>query len=160
MRFRWRGFPDRRDGPGTVQLDPAAARLMRLVTLLELVDRAVVLQREADEVIVACGLPGETPGSVARRGRQVAAEYARIQGWVQDLCEGDEPGSLPRRIAELLCYHTEMLDLSLKLAFPRYRSSKLERRRRTLTGLGEPARILRESQAALRWWIEELDVRP
>ncbi|WP_236792552.1 hypothetical protein [Amycolatopsis sp. GM8] len=160
MRLRWRGFAVRRDGPGSVQLDPAAARLLRLGTLLQLVDRAVALQEEADAVIIACGRPGETPGSVARRGRQVAAEYARIQGWVLDLCEGDEPWSLPRRIGELLSYHTEMLDMSLKLAFPRYRSAKLERRRRALTGLGEPARTLRETRSALRIWIDDLEVRP
>jgi hypothetical protein len=160
MRFRWRSFPARRDGPSSVQLDPAAARLLRLGTLLELVHRAVALQDEADEVIVACAQPGETPGSVARRGRRVGAEYARIQGWALDLCEGDEPGSLPRRIGELLSYHTEMLDLSLKLAFPRYRSAKLEHRRRALTGLGEPARTLCDTEAALRMWIDELDVSP
>lgn len=160
MRFRWRVLPVRRAGPSTVQLDPAAARRLRLGTLLHLVDRAVALQSEADEVILACAQPGETPGSVARRGRRVAAEYARLQGWALDLCEPDEPGSLPRRIAELLSYHTELLDVSLKLAFPRYRSERLERRRRALCGLGEPARILRDTQVALRMWLDELDVSP
>ncbi|GHF33344.1 hypothetical protein FHX82_005270 [Amycolatopsis bartoniae] len=134
--------------------ETAAARRLRLVTLLELVRRAVELQDDADEVIAACGLPGEPPVSVARRGRQVGAEYARLQGWVLDLCEDDEPGTLARRIGELLSYHTEMLDLSLKLAFPRYRSPRLERRRQELTGLGEPARTLRETEAALRLWLD------
>ncbi|MTD56419.1 hypothetical protein [Amycolatopsis pithecellobii] len=152
----WWRVPARRDGQGTIQLDPAAARLLRLSTLLQLADRAVELQAEADAVIAACGGPGETPGSVARRGRRVGAEYARLQGWALDLCEDDEAGSLPCRIGELLCYHTEMLDLSLRLAFPRYRSAKLERRRRALSGLGEPARALRDSRAALRMWIEEI----
>jgi hypothetical protein len=160
MRFRWRGFSVRRGGPSTVQLDPAAARLLRLGTLLQLVDRAVALQREADEVILACAQPGEPPSSVARRGRGVAAEYARLQGWALDLCEADDPGSLPRRISELLSYHTEMLDVSLKLAFPRYRTERLERRRLALSGLGEPAAILRDTEAALRMWIDELDVSP
>lgn len=156
MRFRWRGFPVRRDGPGTVQLDPAAARLLRLATLLQLVDRAVALQPEAEEVIIACAQPGETPGSVARRGRRVAADYARVQGWALDLCEGEQPGSLLRRITELLSYHTEMLDLALKLAFPCYRSERLERRRRALDGLGEPARTLREAGTALRMWVDDV----
>ena len=130
--------------------ETAAARRMRLVTLLELVRRAVELQDEADEVIAACGLPGEPPVAVARRGRRVAGEYARLQGWALDLAEADEPESPARRVGELLSYHTEMLDLSLKLAFPRYRSANLEDRRRALAGLGEPARLLREAEAALR----------
>ncbi|GAA5168049.1 MULTISPECIES: hypothetical protein [Amycolatopsis] len=152
MRFRWRSSPAHRGGQGDVALDPAAARSLRPVTLLELVRRAIALQAEAHEVIVACGRPGETPWAVARRGRRVAGEYARLQGWAQDLCEDEAPGSLPRRVAELLTYHTEMLDLSLKLAFPRYRSERLEARRRALTGLGEPARVLRETEVELRLW--------
>lgn len=62
----------------------------------------------------------------------------------------------PRRITELLHYHAELIDVALKLAFPRYHSPKLERRRLALTGLGTPAVVLREAEFALRLWIEEL----
>ncbi|HEY2700166.1 MAG TPA: hypothetical protein VGJ45_32230 [Pseudonocardiaceae bacterium] len=62
----------------------------------------------------------------------------------------------PRRITELLHYHAELIDVALKLAFPRYHSPKLDRRRLALTGLGTPAVVLREAEFALRLWIEEL----
>ena len=50
-----------------------------------------------------------------------------------------------------------MLDASVTLAFPKYRSPRLKRRRRALAGLGEPARTLREAEAALRLRITELE---
>jgi hypothetical protein len=134
--------------PAGVQLDPATAELVRLAALLEVVLRAVDLQDEADAVIHGCALPGETPCEVARRGRQVAGEYGRLCGWAEDLSLVYSPGSVPRRIGGLLRYHLEMLDVALKLAFPRYRSAKLERRRLALTGLGEPARALRDRDGA------------
>ena len=139
-----------------VRLDPAAAEALRLRSLLAIVTRAVQLQAEAEDVLAACAQPGETPTIVARHGQRVAADYGRLHGWAMDLCGGDAAGSLPRRITELLHYHAELIDVALKLAFPRYYSEKLERRRLALTGLGPPALVLRDSEAALRLWIDEL----
>jgi hypothetical protein len=137
-------------------LDPATAEALRLSALLEVVVRAVELQDRADEVIVACAEPGETPCAVARRGRVVAGEYGRMSGWADDLTAGDAVDSLPCRITGLVRYHLEMVDVALKLAFPRYRSERLERRRLALDGLGEPGWALRHAEAALRTRIDEL----
>jgi hypothetical protein len=142
--------------PASVRLDPHAAESLRLRSLLAIVTRAVELQTEADEVLVACSQPGETPSVVARRGQQVAADYGRLHGWAMDLCGNDSADSLPRRITQLLHYHAELIDVALKLAFPRYYSAKLERRRLALTGLGPPAIVLREAEVTLRLWIDEL----
>ncbi|WNV88356.1 hypothetical protein [Umezawaea sp. Da 62-37] len=138
------------------RLDPATAEVLRLNTLLEIVVRAVALQDQADEVIVACALPGDTSYEVARRGRKVAGEYGRLSGWADDLCADDAPESLPARVGGLVRYHLGMLDTAVKLAFPRYRTEGLERRRMAMTGLGEPARALRVQELALRSWIAEL----
>ncbi|HJP75550.1 MAG TPA: hypothetical protein VJ914_14870 [Pseudonocardiaceae bacterium] len=149
----------RRKGPGEptgVRLDADAAEALRLRSLLAVVLRAVALQPEADEVLAACAAPSETSSVIARRGQRVAADYCRLYGWAMDLCGNDPVDSLPHRITQLLHYHAELIDVALKLAFPRYRSAELERRRMALTGLGEPAQVLRDAEVALRLWIDEL----
>lgn len=138
-------------------LDAAAAEALRLSALLEVVVRAVALQGRADDVIGRCSLPGETPWTVARRGSAVAGEYGRLPGWADDLADHCAPESLPGRITALLRYHLEMVDAALKLAFPRYRTERLERVRMSLTGLGEPAWALRDAETALRARIDELN---
>jgi hypothetical protein len=142
--------------PASVRPGPGAAESLRLRSLLAIVTRAVELRSEAEDVLAACSRSGETPAVVARRGQRVAADYGRLHGWAVDLCGNDAAESLPRRIVQLLHYHAELIDVALKLAFPRYHSEKLERRRLALTGLGPPALVLRDAEAALRWWIEEL----
>jgi hypothetical protein len=138
-------------------LDPATAEALRLSALLEVVVRAVALQDRADDVIGGCALPGETPCAVARQGREVAGEYGRLSGWADDLAGDCAPGSLPDRITALLRYHLGMVDTALKLAFPRYRTERLESRRLSLSGLGEPAWALRSAETALRARIDELN---
>ncbi|MFD7659662.1 hypothetical protein ACFV4N_37290 [Actinosynnema sp. NPDC059797] len=154
MRLRPR--IEHRRSPGSVRLDPVAEQRVRLGTLLEVVSRAVALQDRADEVIRDCAWPGEVPGEVARCGQVVAGEYARLFGWAADLAW---PDPAPRRVGELLNYHLAMLDTALKLAFPRCRTERLERHRLALTGLGRPARELREWEDVLRRRIAELDRR-
>ena len=156
MRFRLRGRSRQAVAGSSPIIDPATAEALRLSALLEVVVRAVELQDRADEVIDACSRPGETPYAVARRGRVVAGDYGRMSGWANDLAAGYAVDSLPCRITGLLRYHLEMVDVALKLAFPRYRTEKLERRRLALTGLGEPAWALRHAEAVLRTRIEEL----
>jgi len=147
---------DKHSQPLGVLLDPDAAELLRLQSLLAIVLRAVALQAEAEAVLSGCAQPGDTPSSIARRGQLVAADYGRLHGWAMDLCGHDTADSLPRRITQLLHYHAEIIDVALKLAFPCYRSPKLERRRLALTGLGAPAQVLRDAEVTLRLWITEL----
>jgi hypothetical protein len=149
IRMRFRTSP-----PPAVRLDPVAADLVRFSSLLQIVMRAVAWQDQADAVILECAQPGETPREVACRGREVAGEYGRLSGWAADLGAHD---ALTRRAGELIRYHVEMLDVTLKLAFPLYRSEKLERRRLALTGLGRPAQDLRNVEAALRARVAELE---
>lgn len=136
------------------RLDPATVELVRLGSLLQVVLRAVELQAEADTVIAECARPGETSYEAARRGRRVAGEYGRLSGWAADLGDTDP---LSRRIGELLRCHLYLLDLALKLAFPKYRTENLERRRLEMTGLGGPAQALRDTEVVLRMRIAELE---
>ena len=128
-----------------------------LRSLLEVAARAVELQPAAEEIIRACAQRGDIPGEVARRGGRIASDYFRLRGWALDLIGDADRASLQCRVCELLHYHGEMVDMCLKLAFPRFPSARLEQRRRSLTGLGEPARTLREARAALAMWISDLE---
>lgn len=137
-------------------LDPATAELVRLGALLEVVVQAVALQARAEAVIVSCAQPGDTSWEIARTGRAVAGQYGRLTGWAADLVWQTDRPPPPQRVVELLRYHLGMLDCALKLAFPRYRSERLERRRLAMTGLGAPARELRDLETTLRTRITTL----
>ena len=137
-------------------LDAATAELVRLSALLEVVVQAVALQDRAEAVIASCAQPGETSWEVARSGRAVAAQYGRLSGWAADLVWQTDRPPPPQRVVELLRYHLGMLDCALKLAFPRYRTDRLESRRLAMTGLGAPARELRDLETAFRTRITTL----
>lgn len=148
IRGRWR----RGQSTSTV------ARLTAgLVALLDVVTRAVELQAAAEEIIAACATPGDTPVAVARRGGRIAAEYYRLYGWAADLARGADAGSVQARTAELIHYHARILDVCLKLAFPKIDSPNLEHRRCAQDGLGEPGRTLRETRVLLVMWLNELE---
>jgi hypothetical protein len=143
-------------GRGTpVAANAAAERRIRLAGLVDVVTRAVALQAAAEDVIAACAAPGDTPAAVARRGGRIAAEYYRLHGWAADLARGGAPDSLPARAVELIHYHATMLDMYLKLAFPRISTPVLEHRRCEFDGFGEPARVLRETRVLLVLWLNE-----
>ncbi|GHH39300.1 hypothetical protein [Lentzea cavernae] len=137
--------------------DSTSARLVALRSLLEVATRAVALQPAAEQIIGACAQPGDTPVQVARQGSRIASDYCRLHGWAMDLIGNADRASLEFRVTQLLHYHSEMVDTCLKLAFPKFRSPRLEQRRLALRGLGEPARTLRDAQAALALWISDLE---
>ncbi|ONI84714.1 hypothetical protein ALI22I_29825 [Saccharothrix sp. ALI-22-I] len=141
-------------------LDPATAELVRLEALLEVVVQAVALQDRAEAIIVGCAQPGDTSWEIARHGRVVAGQYGRLSSWAADLVWPTDRPPPPQRIVELLRYHLGMLDSALKLAFPQYRSDRLEHRRLSMTGLGAPARELRDIETALRTRIAALTPTP
>ncbi|MET9224620.1 hypothetical protein [Lentzea sp. NPDC003310] len=151
------GRRPRRGAAAAGATDSAAARLVALRSLLEVATRAVALQPAAEQVIDACAQPGDVPAQVARRGGRVASDFCRLHGWAVDLAGAADRASLEFRVAELLHYHAQMIDTCLKLAFPKFRSPRLEQRRLALCGLGEPARTLRDAQAALALWIADLE---
>jgi hypothetical protein len=135
----------------------AAARLVALRSLLEVATCAVALQPAAEQIILACAEPGDVPAQVAREGGPIVSGYCRLHGWALDIIGDADRASLEFRVTELLHYHAEMIDTCLKLAFPKCRSPRLEQRRLELRGLGEPARTLRDAQAALALWISDLE---
>ena len=135
----------------------AAARLVALRSLLEVATHAVALQPAAEQIIDACAQPGDVPAQVARRGGRVASDYCRLHGWAMDLIGDADRASLEFRVTQLLHYHAQMIDTCLKLAFPKFRSPRLEQRRLALRGLGEPARTLQDARAALALWISDLE---
>lgn len=129
----------------------------RLTALAAVVEHGIRLQPDAEETIAECCRPGETPTEVARRGGRIVSEYARLFRLAEDLSGTAGPGSLQVRIAELLMYHATTVEGCLKLAFSQFWSPKAQRDGHSHTGLGEPARTLREARAALRMWIADLE---
>jgi hypothetical protein len=126
-----------------------------LTALIEIVEQGVRAQPNAEETIAECCRAGEVPLDVARRGGRIVSEYARLHREAADHDAG--PGSLQNRVAELLMYHATTVEGCLKLAFSHFWSPKAQRDGHTHSGLGEPARTLRESGAALRLWLDDLE---
>lgn len=127
----------------------------RLRALAGLVDQAVLAQPNAEEVIAECCRPGDTPADVARRGGRVISEYASLYESACELVGAEGPGTLPGRIIELLMYHAETVEECLRLAFPRFRCATRQGHKHS--GLGVPARTLREAKVALQMWIADLE---
>lgn len=151
------GHRSRRAADPLHKRDSSAAQLPVLRSLLEIATRAVTLQPAAEEVILTCAQPGDVPGQVARRASRIAADYFRLHGWALDLIRDADRASLQFRVTELVHYHAAMVDMCLKLAFPKVASAKLEQRRQSFDGLGESARTLREARVALALWISEIE---
>jgi hypothetical protein len=124
--------------------------------LIEIVEQGIRAQPNAEETIAECCRPGEIPPEVARRGGRTVSEYARLHREAVDL-GGAAPGSLQARVAELLLEHATTVDGCLKLAFSQFWIPKVQRCGHSHTGLGEPARTLREAGAALRIWLADLE---
>jgi hypothetical protein len=132
-----------------------AALAGSLAALIEIVEQGVRAQPNAEETIAECCRAGEVPRDVARRGGRVISEYARLHEEATEHSAG--PGSLQNRVAELLLYHATTVEGCLKLAFSRFWGPQAQRDGHTHSGLGEPARTLRESAAALRMWLNDLE---
>ncbi|HEV2778880.1 MAG TPA: hypothetical protein VGX25_05710 [Actinophytocola sp.] len=134
-----------------------AQELADLRALLAIVDRAIGLQERAVAVIRACAAPGEPPTSVAREGGVVAGEYHRLWGWSLDFAPDAGTESLERRVSQLLMHHCQLLHVSIRLAFPKYRSERLERLRRSVLDLGPLAAELRSVRDELELWIATIE---
>jgi hypothetical protein len=131
-----------------------------LAALIEIVEQGIRAQPNAEETIAECCRAGEIPPEVARRGGRIVSEYARLHRAAADLAAAADPGSLQARVAELLIAHASTVDECLKLAFSQFWIPKADRRGHSHTGLGEPARTLREAGVALRMWLADLEAKP
>lgn len=128
-----------------------------LRSLADLAARVIDRQAAAEEIIAACSRPGDTPPEVARRGGRLAGELYRLHGRAVRLTAGAEHGCLQVRVEQLIHYHAQLLDVCLKLAFPKYRTPALERRRLALRELGDPAQTLRDAHTMLHLWLADLE---
>ncbi|MET0135642.1 MAG: hypothetical protein ABW215_18845 [Kibdelosporangium sp.] len=139
--------------------DPGLAH--RLAALRAVVDLAVRLQPDAEEIIAECCRPGEPLPDLARRGGRIVSEYARLHLLAIDLDADAVPGSLPSRIADLLLHHASTVEGCLRLAFSQFWDPAEPRTGHRHTGLGaDPARALRDSRTLLTMWLAELSRTP
>lgn len=156
MAPRWRPSRGRPVPPAPPALGPAElAESLR--SLADIAARVIDRQAAAEEIIAACARPGDTPPEVARRGGRLAGELYRLHNRAVRLAAGTERGSLHVRVEQLIHYHAQLLDVCLKLAFPKYRTPALERRRLALRDLGDPAQTLRDAHTVLHLWLADLE---
>ncbi|HEU5473486.1 MAG TPA: hypothetical protein VFV67_22810 [Actinophytocola sp.] len=124
-----------------------------LLALLAIADRGIALQDEAVAALRACAVPGEPDGAAARAGGRVANEYHRLWAASLDFAPHADPESLERRLSQLLLHHCQVLHHAIRFAFPKYRSARLERQRRSVVDLGPPAEALCAVRDELAMWL-------
>ncbi|MFC5908401.1 hypothetical protein [Streptacidiphilus monticola] len=130
--------------PRPVSPEPELDPVLHAVSLAALLDEAVALQPAADDLVLACGLPGEVPGQVAQRATELTGRYHRLLAELERMPLPAEYLPLREHAERLLTYHLWMLHESLHLAFPNCPDSRVESARLRLDGLGAPAAILRD----------------
>lgn len=146
------GQPGTRSSPGD-----SAQELGDLRALLAIAERGLSLRARAVEVLRLCAAPGEPPSTVAREGGYVAGEYYRLWGWSLDFAPNAGPESLERRVSVLLMQHCHLVHLAVRLAFPEYRTVRLEQRRQMLVDLGPIVTELLTAREELDMWISTLE---
>lgn len=151
MWSRFRAVARRPAAPAALDRD-----LDRLITLQAVVDRGCALQRRAESFLLACSLPDEPGPAVAREGGAIAGEFHRLHAWSVDVAgRSSDPESVDQRVSALLMYHCVVVHEAVRLAFPRFRTPRVEQRRRELADLGDPARRLRAARVELAAAVAE-----
>jgi hypothetical protein len=122
-----------------------ASRDQQLQSLIDILDRAVAAQPEADAVVAACGEAEPVSRRLARAGARLQVTFHRLLGQLEalDLDADLEPAR--ESAGSLLAYHQRMLREALAVAF---RVRSLTRAGgdwpARINGLGAPANRLRD----------------
>lgn len=122
--------------------------------LVDVADRALAIQDEADAAVRACGIRGVVSGEVALRLGAMLRVYSRLYYEVEGLGTELNPelGVVRRDLLELLSYHLHMLRDAGDLVFSERRAPRNERFRLELgEGLGPRARDLARLRERLFW---------
>lgn len=122
--------------------------------LVEVADRALAIQDEADAAIRACGIRGVVSSEVALRLGGMLRIYSRLYYEVEGLDTELDPelGAVRRELLELLSYHLHMLRDAGDLVFSARRVPRNERFRLELAeGLGPRAEDLGRLRDRLFW---------
>ncbi len=130
--------------------------LADLLALLAIADQAIVLQERAEAVLQACAEPGEPSHFVAREGSRVAGEYQRLWCWSLDFAPSAGAGSLERRLSDLVLLHFQLLQVAVRLAFPRQAAPGAYRSLRAVEDLTPWVAELRSVRDELNLWITAL----
>jgi hypothetical protein len=122
--------------------------------LVDVADRALAIQHEADAAVRACGIRGLVSGEVALRLGVMLRVYSRLYYEVEGLETDLDPelGAVRRELLELLSYHLHMLRDAGDLVFSARRVPRNERFRLELAeGLGPRAEDLARLRDRLFW---------
>ncbi|WP_406209531.1 hypothetical protein OH807_38970 [Kitasatospora sp. NBC_01560] len=130
-------------GPTARPAEPPAGptRAAQLRALLPLLERAVLLQPDAEVVVWGCSAPGNTEGSLALRASIVQIAYWKLR---RDLQTVRADPALKDEIQRLLLYHEWYVHDAVACAYAPVQSRQLVESRTRLTGLGTPAALLRD----------------
>jgi len=139
---------------------PSAERpervLADLLALLAIADQAIVLLERAEAVLLACAAPEEPPHAVAREGGRLAGEYHRLWVWSLDFAPHAGPGSLERRLSDLVMQHYRLLQATVRRAFPQRPLRIATPTANAAEDLGRWAGELRSVRDELDLWITAL----
>jgi hypothetical protein len=122
--------------------------------LVDVADRALAIQDEADAAVRACGIRGVVSSEVALRLGAMLRLYSRLYYEVEGLETELNPefGAVRRDLLELLSYHLHMLRDAGDLVFSARRVPRNERFRLELAeGLGPRAEDLARLRERLFW---------
>jgi len=127
-----------------------ASRVQQLRSLIDILDRAVAAQPQADTVVAACGEAEPVSRSLARDGARLQVTFHHLLQQLEELDLDADLEAARDTARSLLAYHQWMLREALAAAF---RLPATGGRRRDwparINGLGAPANRLRELRSHL-----------
>ncbi|MET8631732.1 hypothetical protein [Streptomyces sp. NPDC004680] len=123
---------------------PSPSRTDSLAALLPLLDRAALLQPEAERVIQECAAPGKTADDLAQRGNAVVVGYWKLRRDLLPIEVGVADQPLKEKIRSLLLYHEWSVHEAVDCACSPQQTGKMRAARAQMHGLGAPGTRLRE----------------
>jgi hypothetical protein len=124
-------------------------RSWQLREFLRLLDEAALIQPAADEIVAACGEPGEVPTELVRAGARLQVAFYRLRERLDELDLEQDLEEARDRAGPLLLYHQWMLREALTVACSVHARDAGTARCR-INGLGAPANMLRELRDEIR----------
>ncbi|MEU6497115.1 hypothetical protein ABZ890_43305 [Streptomyces sp. NPDC046984] len=123
---------------------PQPSHTSSLATLLPLLDRAVFLQPQAEQVIQECAAPGKPAEDLAQRGNAVVVGYWKLRRDLLPIEVSVVDRPVKERIRSLLLYHEWSVHEAVDCACSPQQTGKMRIARAQMRGLGAPGTRLRE----------------
>lgn len=134
----------------TPQPAPQPSRSQDLEALIPLLDRAVLLQPDAERVIGECAAPGRAAEDLAPRGNAVAVGYWQLRRDLMRLPVSPSTHPLKDELRRLFLYHEWSVHEAVDCACSPQQTAKMTEARAQMHGLGAPGVRLRDLRHHLK----------